>query len=324
MPMNQALMWRVALLLVVVPGLSGCGEAGAPDKATLGAIAGADGKRLALNEARAGFVSRIVADQEPGGPVPEPPAGVFERVEYRSPAGSLAAYVTPDPGDGQKHPAIVWITGGDCNSIGEVWEPAEPGSDQTAAAYREAGIVMMFPSLRGGNSQGGHREGFLGEIDDVIAAAKALAKRPYVDPDRIYLGGHSTGGTLAMLVAESTDRFRAVFAFGPVDRISRYGGNFVYHANGGDPKEDLLRSPENWLDSVKRPLFVIEGSDGNSVALRAMREKNTNGRIQFVEVEGQDHFGILGPANAVIASKILADTGAASGITLQAGELGGR
>ena len=28
----------------------------------------------------------------------------------------------------------------------------------------------------------------------------------------IYLGGHSTGGTLVLLVSECTDRFRAIFS----------------------------------------------------------------------------------------------------------------
>ena len=41
---------------------------------------------------------------------------------------------------------------------------------------------MMFPSLRGGNDNPGAKEGFLGEVDDVIAAADFLAKQPYVDP----------------------------------------------------------------------------------------------------------------------------------------------
>lgn len=46
-----------------------------------------------------------------------------------------------------------------------------------------------------------------------------LAHQPYVDPNRIYLGGHSTGGTLALMTAEASDRFRAVFAFGPVSDV---------------------------------------------------------------------------------------------------------
>ena len=50
----------------------------------------------------------------------------------------------------------------------------------------------------------------------------------YVDPDQIYLGGHSTGGTLALLVAESTDRFRAIFSFGPVANMRNYGTDILF------------------------------------------------------------------------------------------------
>src|SRR5436305_720847 len=135
--------------------------------------------------------------------------------------GPTAAYLSPDPRDGKKHPAIIWITGGDCNSIGDVWTPEPRDNDQTAAAYRKAGILMMFPSLRGGNVNPGVREGFLGEVDDVLAAADFLAQQTYVEPGRIYLGGHSTGGTLVLLVAECSDRFRAVFSFGPVSDVGR-------------------------------------------------------------------------------------------------------
>jgi pimeloyl-ACP methyl ester carboxylesterase len=236
--------------------------------------------------------------------------------------GDLSAYLTPDPGDGGKHPAIIWVTGGDSNSIGELWEPAPRENDQSAAAYRMAGIVMMFPSLRGGNDNPGRREGFLGEVDDVLAAAEYLAAQPYVDPTRIYLGGHSTGGTLAMLAAELSDRFRAVFAFGAVDDVRGYGGEFVYH-QPGDPKESVLRSPGFWLDSVRSPLFAIEGTGGNIDPLQAMRTSSTNPLIRFVAVPGFDHFGILAPANEVIATKILADTGSTMAITLSEQELKG-
>ena len=111
----------------------------------------------------------------------------------------------------------------------------------------------MFPSLRGGNDNPGQNEGFFGEVDDVIAAAAFLSRQDYVDPKRIYLGGHSTGGTLVMLVAEYSDRFRAVFSFGPADDVRGYGGQFV-PANLSDPKDYELRSPGRWLSSVRSPL----------------------------------------------------------------------
>jgi len=261
-----------------------------------------------LAEARQGFVSKLLpANIEPE-PLPEPPGSIFKKVAYDSPVGKLGAYLTPDPRNGKKNPAIIWITGGDCNSIGDVWSDAPVDDDQTAAAYRRAGIVMMFPSLRGGNDNPGKRESFLGEVDDVVAAAGFLAKQPYVDPERIYLGGHSTGGTLVLLVAEMSEQFRAVFSFGPVGDVSRYGGNYA-HFDQTQPNELRLRAPGIWLASIRSPTFVIEGSDGNISALRTMSELSKNAVVQFREVPGADHFGVLAPVNRLIASKILTDTG---------------
>src|SRR5262249_1789835 len=143
---------RNGLLLGLVL-LAGCGgTAGLGPTSALSAD-----KELAqtLAEARKGFETRLPTAGSPPEAVPNPPAKIFRLVHYPSAVGELAAYLTPDPKDGLKHPAIIWITGGDCNSIGEVWEPAAASNDQTAAAYRQAGMVMMFPSLRGGNDNPG-------------------------------------------------------------------------------------------------------------------------------------------------------------------------
>ena len=50
---------------------------------------------------------------------------------------------------------------------------------------------------------------FYDEVDDVLAAAEALADLPEVDSGHLYLAGHSAGGTLALLAAMSSQRFRA-------------------------------------------------------------------------------------------------------------------
>ena len=304
-------MKRIAYSIAILAMTVGCTEKSAAPKSN-----------PTLADARRGFATKLGGQQPPAEAVPQPPPGVFRLIKYPSPVGDLSAYLTPDPGDGQKHPAIVWITGGDCNSIGEMWEPAPRENDQTAAAYRVAGIVLMVPSLRGGNDNPGRREGFLGEVDDVLAAADYLAAQPYVDPTRIYLGGHSTGGTLAMLVAEMSDRFRATFAFGPVEDVRSYGAQFTYH-QPGNRMEPMLRSPGYWLDSVSTPLFVIDGTDGNIESLRAMQSKSTNPLVRFVAVPGFGHFDILAPANEAVAAKILADTGQSVGITLSEQELKG-
>lgn len=292
-----------ALLLVAVLVVAGCkptnwGEVAAPGET-----------KTTLAEARKGFTTKLARQEKANEAVANPPPRAFGKVQFESPAGKLAAYLSPDLKDGKKRPAIIWITGGDCNTIGDVWSPGKRDNDQSASQYRTAGIVMMFPSLRGGNQNPGFKENFYGEVDDVLAAAEYLAKLDYVDPKRIYLGGHSTGGTLVLLVAEHSPRFRAVFSFGPVDDILGYGGRFTEAVNAADAKEVELRSPGKWLHSIQSPTFVFEGtSDGNLEALETMAKACTNPKGHFYPVKGADHFSVLAPVNALIAQKILKDT----------------
>lgn len=263
-----------------------------------------------MAQARAGHQTHVAARVDTTDAVETPPAGVLRIVSYPSTPGALAAYVTPTPGDGRRHPAIIWMTGGDNSTIGDVWSPSDPANDQSARAFREAGIVMMYPSLRGGNRNPGEHEGNYGEVQDVLAAADWLAQQDYVDPERIYLGGHSTGGTLVLLTSEYAARFRAVFAFGPVSTLDN--GYARYLGVAFDDQRELdLRSPGLWLGSITRPTFVFEGDgEGNGGELVDMANKSTNPAAHFFLVKGASHFSILAPTTALIARKILADTGA--------------
>lgn len=235
----------------------------------------------------------------------------------------MDAYVGCSPGDGQKHPAIIWIVGGFANSVSEIaWQPGPPENDQSATAFRNAGIVMMYPSLRGGNKNPGHLEGFFGEVDDVLAAADWLAKQDYVAPGRIYLGGHSTGGTLALLVAECSDRFRAVFAFGPVSDVRGYGEENLPF-DPADSREVALRAPGSWLHGIRNPTYVFEGDGGRSNIdeLTSMSRGNRNSLVQFYSIKGGDHFSILLPISRLVSAKILRDNESAPNITFTSSEL---
>ena len=308
--------------LLVLLVLAGCNQEGQPPRTSPPAPQPSAGSGAAtLAEARKGFETKLLRRESAKEPVPQPPSKVFRIVRYDAPAGQLAAYLSPDPKDGKKHPAIIWITGGDCNTIGDVWSAAPADNDQTAAAFRKAGIVMMFPSLRGGNENPGVKEGFLGEVDDVLAAVDFLAKQSYVDPGRIYLGGHSTGGTLVLLVAECSDRFRAVFSFGPVDEVAGYGPEYLPF-DRSNPRELEVRSPGRWLASIQSPTFVFEGTlQGNLDALQAMARSSTNPKVQFLPVRGANHFSILAPTNRLIAAKILHDDGPACSLVFTTAEL---
>lgn len=310
-----------AIPLLAVLGLvllSACRPSSTP------ASAGSDpGSGQTLVQARTDATTRLIRQIRDGTTPPTPPEGVFDLIRYPAPPGALSAYLTPRPATPGKHPAIIWMTGGDSNTIGDVWSPQPPDNDQSAAAYREAGIVAMFPSLRGGNDNPGVREAFYGEVQDILASADYLATLDYVDPQRIYLGGHSTGGTLALLVAESDPRFRATFAFGPVYDVSVYGPEMLPVAMD-DAREIRLRSPGYWLSSIRSPVYVFEGDhDANTEELERMRSENHDSNVEFFVVPRADHFSTLAPVNALIARKILADTGTGPRLRIRQDELSG-
>ncbi|MEO2016516.1 MAG: prolyl oligopeptidase family serine peptidase [Fuerstiella sp.] len=292
---------RTLLLIIALVG-SGCDVA--TDSPSLPGTSSPKPQQT-LREAREGFVTRIVKPGESYGAPDSPTENDFELIHYQSVVGRLAAYLTTDPGDGGKHPAIVWITGGDNNSIDDIWTPRDRSNDQTASAFRKAGIVMLFPSQRGGNDNPGQREGFYGEVDDILAATDHLATLPYVDPDQIYLGGHSTGGTMVMLVGACSDRYRAIFSLGPVAAAAQYGGQFVY-CDVNNEQEMTLRSPVFWLHGVKSPMYVFEGAEnGNWDAVQIMADANSNPEIQFFKVPGQDHFSVIAPLTEKLAEQIV-------------------
>jgi len=307
---------RVLAALLLLPLLTAC----KPPHVSGTAAAKATPSLL---EARGDFSTHLTRRERANGDLPEPPEAVFKVVHYTSPAGELAAYLTPPTADNAKHPAIIWLFGGFSNGIGETaWEPAPATNDQSASAFREAGIIMMYPSLRGGNKNPGVKEGFYGEVNDVLAARDFLSRQPNVDPDRIYLGGHSTGGTLALLAAASSDRFRTVFAFGPVDEVVSYGQDMLPF-DIADSKESDFRAPIKWLDSIHNPTFVFEGGlkNGNIGPLRILAKANRNPLIHIEPVPGTDHFSVLAPITRLLAKKIIEDNGPAPAIRIDAKEL---
>lgn len=293
----------ISLLALLVIGCESTFDPPAPPASPTN-TSSADPQQTLL-EARKGFTTRIINSGESVGAPDTPTGNEFELIRYQSPVGPLAAYLTTDPADGQKHPAIVWITGGENNSIGDVWSPQGRANDQSVSAFRKAGIVMMFPSQRGGNDNPGKREGFYGEVDDILAATDHLAQLPYVDPDQIYLGGHSTGGTMVMLVGACSDRYRAIFSLGPVAAATQYGGNMVY-CDPNDEQEMVLRSPLYWMHCVNSPMYVLEGERGNwDGAIDIMAKNNSNPQIQFFKIPGHDHFTVIAPLAEKLAEQIV-------------------
>lgn len=258
-----------------------------------------------LLSARKGHKTKLTKKNKATKGLPAP-KGPFKLVSYPGALGKMGAYLSQPQKPKQKYPAMIWITGGfPSGGIGSsAWERTRRDNDQSAKSYRYSGMIMMYPTFRGDAGNPGTQEGFYGEVDDVLSAAKYLAKQDFVDPNQIYLGGHSTGGTLALLAATSGYKFKAVISFGPVDEVAGYGAEAlpfdVYNE-----KESKLRAPIHYLNGIQCPTFVIEGDDGgNAAALIAMKKVNKNPKIQFIVVKGAGHFNILAPINDYLAAKI--------------------
>lgn len=280
-----------------------------------------------FSEARAALKSEIL-DRAPKGdgskPDRPPPGCPFELTTYKSPAGELAAYLTPDPKDGKKHPAIIVCTGG-FGGIGDSSWTVE----RYTGHFRKTGLVVMCPSWRGQQSNPGRWECFRGEVDDALAALEHVRALPYVDPSRVYITGHSTGGTMSLMVALSTDKVRAAFPLGAkydIRNVTRGETSWGRPSPFDATKEEELRvrSPLDFIETIMAPTFAFEGglSPNDLEAPRANeRAEKAKRPFHHVSIAAADHFNIVDCVNALIASKIAADTGPACSIRIDDAEV---
>ncbi len=269
-----------------------------------------------LLDARKGHVTKLVKKESNKVDFPVPPKDLFSVIEYPSKVGKLKACLSIPTDKKKKNPAIIWLTGGfPVGGVGEyVWEKINPKNDQSAQSYRHAGMVMMYPTFRGDQGNPGNIEGYYGEVDDVISAYEYLSKLEYVDKDRIYIGGHSSGATLALLAAAATDKFRGVIAFGPsLDPVEDYSAKYFYH-DLEDAKENALRSVITHLDSIKTPTLVIEG-DRQYSKVEGLKKAIKNKTIIQSYPREANHFDVIYPINRMIAYDLMEDADAISKYT---------
>lgn len=241
-------------------------------------------------EARAAFATRLKRE----GPAPQPyepvapPKGVTE-VVYRSGALELKAWLGGVSPDGKKRPAVLFLHGGFAFGV-EDWEMTAP--------FRDAGFVVMVPLVRGENGMPGNFTMFLAEVDDVLAAAESLAAHPAVLSDRIYLAGHSAGGTLTALAAMASGRFRAATAYSasPDQRVWRQAGPAAVPFDLNDGQEYALRSPAAFPTSFQCPIRLFYGSQeqpfGHLTERLAEQAKAAGLDVRAIALPG-DHFSYL-------------------------------
>jgi dipeptidyl aminopeptidase/acylaminoacyl peptidase len=215
-----------------------------------------------------------------------PPPGVTQ-VLFKSGNLILKAWInTPNEKNNREYPAIVFLHGGLSYGKGD-WDMTKP--------FRDAGFIVITPMLRGENGQKGLFTFLYEEVNDAIAAAEYARRQPFIDNKRIYLAGHSVGGTLALLTSMSCGYFKKVASFsGLPDQVSNYKFGIdpkVIPFDTADIKEFQMRSPMEYANSFKCPARLYYGTKeprflSSSNQQTAAIAKNKGLDVEAIEVQG--------------------------------------
>ncbi len=244
--------------------------------------------------ARTQFQTRLIrksGSPQPGEPVVAPPGTTL--MSYMSGDLQLPA-ILGLPGGTGRHPAVVFLHGGFAFGDGD-WDMSLP--------FINAGFAVMTPILRGENQQPGNFTLYYDEVDDVLAATDALVRHPQINPDRVFIAGHSAGGTLATLACLTSPRFRAAASFsGTMDIETGISGQSALVVfNPVDPKEIQMRSPLYFATSFKCPARLFHGVNEDFFAeqtqITARLAKASGLDVEHLIVPG-DHFTSVTPATA--------------------------
>ncbi|WZO98440.1 prolyl oligopeptidase family serine peptidase [Isosphaeraceae bacterium EP7] len=136
-----------------------------------------------------------------------------------------------------------------------------------------------------------------GLVNAHVALEYALAQIPQVDPGRLYAAGHSSAGTMALLLAENEPRIRACAAYAPcVDVAGRLGPGIVdtlTRASLGDLFQRY--SPAAGESKLTCPLFLFHALDDTNVPAAeteafAERRKAAGEPVTLVTVPTGDHY----------------------------------
>jgi dipeptidyl aminopeptidase/acylaminoacyl peptidase len=238
--------------------------------------------------ARARFrthLTRIGPSPDPAEPLDPPPGA--ERIVYNSDGRMLTAWLSLPAG--KPAPGVVYLHGGNVLGSGH-WD--------LTLAYRQAGYAVIMPALRGENGQDGAFSGFYDENADVLAAAEHLASRPGVDRSRMFVAGHSIGGTQTLLAAMSTTLWRGATAFSGAANAWRFFARFpeMICFDASRPREFEMRSALSFASSFKCPVRLFYGSEekrlGSPAELTASRASDAGLDVRAAAIPG-DHFSAL-------------------------------
>ncbi|MEM9731589.1 MAG: dienelactone hydrolase family protein [Myxococcota bacterium] len=259
---------------------------------------------------RASHQTRLVAD----GPEEErdwtkPPDGA-EEVTYPSDDLILRGWlVVPEGETGSRRPGVVFL-----HNDFELTRT----SYENARALADRGYVVFLPALRAENGNPGDFELLWGEVDDAENAVSWLASHPAVDPDFVYVIGHSIGGGIASLLNLRPDlRARRTASIGGTYRARtlhvwalQAETTHLVRFNPADADEVTLRLLVPNLRDMTRPHIAYAGREASRDLAYARYAKrladDVGAPFELVEVTGA-HMSSAVPAVEHFAAVIERD-----------------
>lgn len=176
----------------------------------------------------------------------------------------------PDFDPAKKYPSILEIHGGPLTQYGFLF--------MHEFYYLAAqGFVVHFSNPRGGRGYGEKHAGAIhgnwGEADysDLMAWTDAVARKPYIDANRMGVTGGSYGGYMTVWIIGHTQRFKAAVPGRCVSNfVSMWGSSdlnwaFQQELRDKPPYEDLQyywdHSPIAYIGNAKTPTLVIHNEN---------------------------------------------------------------
>jgi len=204
--------------------------------------------------------------------------------------------------EGRKYPTLLRIHGG------------PNGQDEHAFSFEREffaanGYIVVAVNYRGSNGRGNAYQKAIfaewgsKEVVDLLGAMDEMQKRPYVDADRLGIGGWSYGGILTDYTIATDTRFKAATSgAGSALQLSMYGvDQYItqYEQEIGPPwkSQDLwikISYPFFHADRIKTPTLFMGGEKDFNVPLSGSEQmyqalKSLGVDTQLVIYPGQFH-----------------------------------
>jgi dipeptidyl aminopeptidase/acylaminoacyl peptidase len=142
------------------------------------------------------------------------------------------------------------------------------------------------------------RDAQAGLVNAGAALDFILAKVPNINPDQVYIAGHSSAATLALLVAEQEPRIKACAAFAPITDVEARLAEVAPQLDRALPgyREFLqTSSPKTHAETLKCPVLLFHADDDENVPVNqctdfAAQLKKANPHVTLVSTPKGGHY----------------------------------